>query len=518
MIGPFRGGRTVAASGVPGQPNVFYIGANNGGVWKTTDAGRVWKPIFDDQDTGSIGALAVAPSDPQRHLCRQRRRPAAARISRWAMASTNPPMRGQSWQHLGLDAACKSQQISAHHRRSARPQSRLRRRARPSLRPQHRARRLPLHRRRRDTGRRCSIRTRTPARWTWPSIPSNAQTVYAVLWAARQAPWEIGESFQGAGQRLVQIHRWRQHVAAAHRWIADGRAKAWAASASPSRPATAAHVCPGGCRRRRRRLPLRRCGRELAAHQPRGARLGTRLRFRLACASIRKTRTSSTSPTPRLTAPSTAAQRFTAIKGAPGGDDYHTIWINPDDPSIILLAIDQGATISVNGGETWSSWYNQPTAQFYHVITDNRFPYWVYGGQQESGSVGRRQPRRRRRNHVSRLASRGRGRVRLRGARSAESQHHLRRQGHALRPDHRRGAGGRSLAGPAAPASTASCAPCRCCFRRSIRIFSISARRCLLRTTNGGQTWEEISPDLTRASYEMPGKPRRVHLRRSGEG
>ena len=79
---------------------------------------------------------------------------------------------------------------------------------------------------------------------------------------------------------------------------------------------------------------------------------------------------------------------FTAIKGAPGGDDYHTIWINPENPQVIALAVDQGATISVNGGQTWSSWYNQPTAQFYHVITDSQFPYWVYGGQQESGSVG----------------------------------------------------------------------------------------------------------------------------------
>ena len=83
-----------------------------------------------------------------------------------------------------------------------------------------------------------------------------------------------------------------------------------------------------------------------------------------------------------------AGKNFTAIKGAPGGDDYHTIWINPLNPRIILLASDQGATISVNAGETWTSWYNQPTAQFYHVITDNRFPYWVYGGQQESGSAG----------------------------------------------------------------------------------------------------------------------------------
>ncbi len=83
-----------------------------------------------------------------------------------------------------------------------------------------------------------------------------------------------------------------------------------------------------------------------------------------------------------------AGKTFTAIKGAPGGDDYHTVWINPDNPDIIAIALDQGATISVNGGQTWSSWYNQPTAQFYHVITDNQFPYWVYGGQQESGSVG----------------------------------------------------------------------------------------------------------------------------------
>src|SRR5207237_62290 len=85
---------------------------------------------------------------------------------------------------------------------------------------------------------------------------------------------------------------------------------------------------------------------------------------------------------------SDGGRNFTAIKGAPGCDDYHTIWINPQNPQIIALAVDQGVVISVNGGETWSSWYNQPTAQFYHVITDNQFPYWVYGGQQESGSIG----------------------------------------------------------------------------------------------------------------------------------
>src|SRR5262245_58962158 len=85
---------------------------------------------------------------------------------------------------------------------------------------------------------------------------------------------------------------------------------------------------------------------------------------------------------------SDGGRTFTAVKGAPGGDDYHTIWINPTNPRIMLIAADQGATITVNGGETWSSWYNQPTAQMFHVTADNRFPYSLYGGQQESGSAG----------------------------------------------------------------------------------------------------------------------------------
>jgi hypothetical protein len=75
-------------------------------------------------------------------------------------------------------------------------------------------------------------------------------------------------------------------------------------------------------------------------------------------------------------------------RGAPGGDDYQNVWINPNNPDIILLGSDQGAIVTVNGGKSWSSWYNQPTAQLYHVSADNAFPYRLYSGQQESGSVG----------------------------------------------------------------------------------------------------------------------------------
>jgi photosystem II stability/assembly factor-like uncharacterized protein len=78
---------------------------------------------------------------------------------------------------------------------------------------------------------------------------------------------------------------------------------------------------------------------------------------------------------------------FTAFRGAPGGDDYHELWIDPDEPRRMILSSDQGTIVTRNAGETWSSWYNQPTAQFYHVVTDNQFPYWVYGAQQDSNSI-----------------------------------------------------------------------------------------------------------------------------------
>ncbi|HZU21581.1 MAG TPA: hypothetical protein VE998_02045, partial [Terriglobales bacterium] len=78
---------------------------------------------------------------------------------------------------------------------------------------------------------------------------------------------------------------------------------------------------------------------------------------------------------------------FEAIRGAPGGDDYHQLWVNPNDPQRLALSSDQGTVISLDGGRTWSSWYNQPTAQLYHVVTDNSFPYRVYGAQQDSGAV-----------------------------------------------------------------------------------------------------------------------------------
>src|SRR5947209_455751 len=193
---------------------------------------------------------------------------------------------------------------------------------------------------------------------------------------------------------------------------------------------------------------------------------------------------------------------FTAIKGAPGGDDYHTVWINPENPQVIALAVDQGATISVNGGETWSTWYNQPTAQFYHVITDNRFPYWVYGAQQESGSAA--------------VVSRGDwGRITARDWQTVGVEEYGYVAPDPLNPDivfggkvekFDRRTGQVQDVGPAAARGGAY---------RFVRtaplIFSpvdpkalYLGSNVLFMTTTGGHAWEVISPDLSRSAPEVP--------------
>ena len=128
-------------------------------------------------------------------------------------------------------------------------------------------------------------------------------------------------------------------------------------------------------------------------------------------------------------------------RGAPGGDDYQNVWISPNDSKIIMLASDQGAIITVNGGATWSSWYNQSTAQLYHVSADNQFPYHLYSGQQESGSVGIASRGPNGQITFPRLASGRRRGIRLRHGRSARSKFRLRGKTEPLRPAHPPGPG-----------------------------------------------------------------------------
>jgi len=199
---------------------------------------------------------------------------------------------------------------------------------------------------------------------------------------------------------------------------------------------------------------------------------------------------------------SDGGKTFTAIKGAPGGDDYHRIWINPDNPDIMLIASDQGATITVNGGKTWSSWYNQPTAQFYHVITDNRIPYWVYGGQQESGSVG--------------TTSRGDyGAITFREWNPVGAEEYGYIAPDPLDPNIIYGGKISRFDQRSREVQNISPEAVRSGKYRFLRtapiIFSTVDPRVLyygsnvlFKTVNGGHSWDIISPDLTRQNYDVP--------------
>ncbi|HEV8482929.1 MAG TPA: glycoside hydrolase, partial [Blastocatellia bacterium] len=197
-------------------------------------------------------------------------------------------------------------------------------------------------------------------------------------------------------------------------------------------------------------------------------------------------------------------QTFKGFRGAPGGDDYHTVWISPDNSNIILLAADQGAIVTVNGGQTWSSWYNQPTAQFYHVITDNQFPYRVYGGQQESGSVG--------------IASRGDdGQITFREWHPVGVEEYGYVAPDPLNPDIIYG--GKITRYDRSTGQVQNITPegtrggGRYRFLRTAPvIFSpvdphilFFAGNVLFKTLNGGNSWEVISPDLSRETPEVPG-------------
>ncbi|PYY18625.1 MAG: glycoside hydrolase, partial [Acidobacteria bacterium] len=382
-IGPFRAGRTVAIAGIPDQPNVFFMAPNNGGVWKTDDFGRTWNPIFDGQPTGSVGALALAPSDPNIIYVGSGeglRRPDLS-TGDGIYKSTDG---GKSWTHLGLR---DGQQIGS---------------ILVDPRDPNRVYVAVLGHPYGPNGERGVFRS-TDGGQTFQKIlykdentgaidlafdPANPQTIYADMWASRRPPWSVGDSYNAAGSGLYKStdggDHWQQLTGALPDWEHDklGRIGIGIAPSNPRRIyAMVDSPTKGGVYR------SDDAGESWKRISNEARVWGRGSDFAWVRVSPKDENTIYVANTSSYKS-TDGGQNFVAWKGAPGGDDYHTIWINPKNPDIILLGVDQGATITVNGGRTWSSWYNQPTAQLYHVITDDQHPYWVYSGQQESGSAG----------------------------------------------------------------------------------------------------------------------------------
>ncbi|MFZ1699678.1 MAG: hypothetical protein WBO10_07535 [Pyrinomonadaceae bacterium] len=496
MIGPFRAGRTVGAAGIPSQPNVFYIGVNNGGVWKTTDAGRTWKPIFDDQPTGSIGDIAIAPSNPNVIYVG-----CGEGLQRPDLATGDGMYRsndgGKTWKHLGLREGQQIASIAV----DAKDENRLFVAVLGHPYGPNTERGIYRSTNGGETFERVLYKDENTGAMQVEFDPANSQIVYADLWAGRQGPWENG-AWQGPESGLFKSTdggtTWKKLTKGLPTFEQGlGRIGFAISRSNPNKlyATVDAQVRFAGI------YTSENAGENwtLVNDSPRLWGRGS---------DFAELRVHPKDPNTVFVAnigshkSTDGGKTFTALKGAPGGDDYHRIWINPDQPDIMLFAVDQGATITVNGGETWSSWYNQPTAQFYHVNTDNAYPYWVYGGQQESGSAG--------------VASRGdSGAIREGDWRSVGVEEYGYVAPDPLDPNIIYGGKITRLDKRTGHVQNIAPEAVRTGKYRFVRtapvIFSpvdnkslFFAGNVLFKTMNGGQSWDVISPDLSRDKWEVP--------------
>jgi photosystem II stability/assembly factor-like uncharacterized protein len=495
MIGPHRGGRTVGAVGVPQQPNVFYIGVNNGGVWKTTDYGRTWNPIFDEQPTGSIGDVAVAPSNPDVVYAASGegiQRPDLS-VGDGVYKSTDA---GKTWTNTGLR---DGQQIGG---------------LAIDPRNENIVFAAVLGHPYGPNNERGVYRTTNGGK-TWLNVlytdentgavqvtinPENSNVIYAVMWAGRQGPWENG-AWNGKESGLFKsidggktwnkltngLPTTEQGLGRIGFCIAPSNTNRLYATVDAGKYGGIYRSDDAGQSWTMMNADERLWGRGSDFAEVKVDPLNADIVYTANVVTWKST---------------DGGKTWSGFRGAPGGDDYHRIWINPNNPNIILLASDQGAIITVNGGQSFSSWYNQPTAQFYHVSTDNAFPYNVYSGQQESGSVS--------------IASRGNdGSIGIREWHPVGVEEYGYVAADPLDPDIIYG--GKLTRYDKRNGQVQNIAPeaVRSGKYRFIRtapvLFSPADKKTLyyagnviFKTMDGGNSWQTISPDLSRESWDVP--------------
>ena len=379
-IGPFRAGRTKSAVGVPTQPNTFYIGATNGGVWKTTDAGRTWNPITDALATGSIGAVEVAPSDPNIIYVGS-----GEGLQRPDLSTGDGMYRsndaGRTWTKLGLNDGQQIPRIAIDPRNPDRIFVAVL--GHPYGPNTERGIYRSL-----DGGRsftKVLYRDENTGGADVVLSPDDPNTIYAVLWEARQGPWE-NAAWSGNNSGLFKSTdggaTWAQ-LTGGLPTTADGLGR-FGIGISPSRPQRIYVTVTAG-----EKSGLYRSDDAGASWTRTTSDNRVYGRGDDFAAITVDPRDPNTLYSMNVVAwkSTDAGVTWKSFRGAPGGDDYQRLWINPLQPRLMLMVSDQGAVITLNNGESWSSWYNQGTAQFYHVTADHAWPYNVCGGQQESGSA-----------------------------------------------------------------------------------------------------------------------------------
>ncbi len=391
FVGPFRAGWATVVTGVPGSPNAFYFGGAGGGVWQSDDAGRTWLGLMQHEQSAAIGALAVAPSNP-RVLYAGTGQVAA----RYDIMAGDGVYRsddgGATWRHLGLDATRHIGAILVDPRN---PDELLVAALGHVFGPNP------------ERG----VYRSTDGGRSWSKVldggdsagavdlasdPLHPEVIYAAMWQMRMHPWlDYFQPQSGPGSGI-----WKSSDGGAHWTRLDGgglpggsvgRIGLGVARGSGGRIVYATIAMDentmAGPAAPRGKAGIYRSGdggQTWSLMNDDGA-LASSYFGRLTVSPADSNTIYVMGQSIRVS--TDGGRRFEVLKGSPGGDDYHALWIDPADPSHMIAGADQGAAVTLNGGRSWSSWYNQPTGQLYHLGVDDRFPYHIYSGQQDNGSV-----------------------------------------------------------------------------------------------------------------------------------
>ena len=403
-------------AGVPGDSTTFYFGAVNGGIWKTTDAGTVWTPIFDSQPVGSIGAIAVAPSDHKTIYAGTGESDIRSDLvlRQWRLQIVDG---GTTWTHIGLEDTRQISRIvvdpqnpdvvyvgALGHAYGPNEQRGVYKSVDGGM---HWKKVL-------DTGTDIGISDLA-------ICSGNPQLLFAGTWNTHRPPWSTYAPIDGPGGGLYR---------------SQDAGKTWSRLNGSGLPEgdwgrIGVDVAPDGKRvyaliqAKKPGLYRSDDGGNTWTLENADPRLTSRAWYFNGITIDPQNPDVIYVPNVALYRSEDGGKTISIVRGAPGGDDYHQIWVDPKNSASMVLGTDQGTTISLDRGQTWSTWYNQPTAQLYHVITDNQFPYVVYGAQQDSGSAAVLS-----RTDHGQITPRdwfpaGGQRERIHGARSQGSEHHL---------------------------------------------------------------------------------------------
>ncbi len=382
LVGPFRAGRAIAAAGIPGNPYTFYFGSVDGGVWKSTNAGLTWEPISDGQMNPSIGALAIAPSDPKVLYVGTGEADLRSDIT-YGDGVYKSTDGGAHWKHLGLEDSRHIGRVLIDPRNSdlvlvaAVGHAYGPNKERGVFRTT-------------DGGQSWSqvlLKGSDIGAVDLASDPANPAVVYATTWAPRRTPWSQYQPNEGPGGAIYKSTdegiTWSE--VGGHGLPAKPYGRIGVAVAAGSRGAVVyalMDAAKGGTG-----LYRSDDGGQTWELRTKDPNVTSRMWYFAGITADPQQPNIIYVANRSLMRSTDGGRTFTVIKGSPGGDDYHFLWVDPENDQRMIVASDQGTCVSVDDGRTWSSWYNQPTGQFYHVITDNQFPYRIYGAQQDMGTT-----------------------------------------------------------------------------------------------------------------------------------